>query len=873
MARYRKKKKREDYRSGGRVALRRGGPRSGIDEEERRIQEAVAPVDPGRPPERVPFGPGHPLYDPKPISEPVAPYDPPRPSGGGKPIPSIPKQPWISEPIKPGPIKDPAPPHTQPSGSRNKFGFIPPPKDQIVTQAFVDYHNPTTGQTFSTSTGGWTAPEGWVKGRLPEGWTPPSTTRPEDFEPGIDSNRKGLKGIAENVRNTIREEDILEQARLDAVHQYQQEPQYTDYDPNRFPGSYGVRGQYGNTAANNQSIGNTANQASQGDEDLKQKFEDERAERIIRSGRTAEQIASGDIPAGTLREADLAKVPITPESISDAVQMGEIPQVEGTKIQPVSAEQVAVMDDLNKAKTPEQLQAAKFTASKVLQSPDVQAAQGSLSDGALAQAVGVDRVPTIDSADVVVEEGAVTNRIVGTLSDGAKAQAAVTAGTTLGRLSRAKKQLRKAGMSESDIADLGNDPSLLEDKLTDFTEAERGVIEGLPQEALVSTQLNSLLEGVENGNIPPWASPAVSAVEQMLAARGLSASTVGKENLLNAIIQSAVPIAQANAQAIQQSVSQQRGIDAQVALKEAEFRQQTALSNADKVFNLDMAQFSTDAQVNLANSKFFQTVSLTEASMEQQGIMQDAALLSQANLAEADFNTRLGIQNAQAFLSMDMSNLDKRQQSNLLKAQQEQQRLLTNQAADNASKQFNAVSENQTNQFMTSMATQISQFNAQQANAASQFNAQQQNAAEARRAARDTELNKANAAIMNQVAQFNTQLDFNREQWNKQNEQAVRQSNVAWRRQANLADTAAQNAINQQNVQNAFGLTQSALSFAWQELRDQADYDFRWATDSANRKTQAMIAAASAEGDAAKTWSANFKNASGVIDNIFGTGG
>jgi hypothetical protein len=126
---------------------------------------------------------------------------------------------------------------------------------------------------------------------------------------------------------------------------------------------------------------------------------------------------------------------------------------------------------------------------------------------------------------------------------------------------------------------------------------------------------------------------------------------------------------------------------------------------------------------------------------------------------------------------------------------------------------------------------------------------------------------------MNQVAQFNTQLDFNREQWNKQNEQAVRQSNVAWRRQANLADTAAQNAINQQNVQNAFGLTQSALSFAWQELRDQADYDFRWATDSANRKTQAMIAAASAEGDAAKTWSANFKNASGVIDNIFGTGG
>ena len=62
----------------------------------------------------------------------------------------------------------------------------------------------------------------------------------------------------------------------------------------------------------------------------------------------------------------------------------------------------------------------------------------------------------------------------------------------------------------------------------------------------------------------------------------------------------------------------------------------------------------------------------------------------------------------------------------------------------------------------------------------------------------------------------------------------------------------------------------SAQNFLWQELRDQADYDFRWATDSATRKTNAMIAAASAEGDAAKTWSTNFDKASGVLDRIFG---
>ena len=89
----------------------------------------------------------------------------------------------------------------------------------------------------------------------------------------------------------------------------------------------------------------------------------------------------------------------------------------------------------------------------------------------------------------------------------------------------------------------------------------------------------------------------------------------------------------------------------------------------------------------------------------------------------------------------------------------------------------------------------------------------------------------------------------------------MQQSNVQWRRNANLADTAAQNAVNQQNVQNSFALSSAAQSQLWQELRDQADYDFRWAEGSANR---------SAEGDAAKNWAANFNNISNSVNKIFG---
>jgi len=47
-------------------------------------------------------------------------------------------------------------------GSKMPEGFIPPPKDAMVTQAFVDYYNPSTGATWSASSGGYTAPPGWV---------------------------------------------------------------------------------------------------------------------------------------------------------------------------------------------------------------------------------------------------------------------------------------------------------------------------------------------------------------------------------------------------------------------------------------------------------------------------------------------------------------------------------------------------------------------------------------------------------------------------------------------------------------------------------------------------------------------------------------
>jgi len=588
--------------------------------------------------------------------------------------------------------------------------------------------------------------------------------------------------------------------------------------------------------------------------------------------KTIDDAAAGKVPEAAIIDAPI-KAGIDPETGQPLTPQQTTTMAAPTTVtaQPapgVAPEQVATVDQTVTAPTPDTISAAEITKDELDIVPtdaQVKAATGAVSDDAVAQAAGVERIDPTKAATIDIPEGALTERVVGTLSTEAQSTAVKNAGSSLARVTRAKKQLSNAGLSNADITELGNDPEALEVRLADFSETERGIIEGLPEEALVSNQIDTLLKGIEEGEIPVWARPAVSAVESILAQRGMSASTVGRDALLNAIIQSAMPIAQSNAQAIQASVGQQKTIEAQEAEANAARGQQTALTNAQTVFQMNMAQFSSDQQIALSNSKFLQTVGITNATMDQQTIIQDAALMSQANLTEADFNQRTQMQNAQAFLQMDLTNLSNNQQANVLKAQQTQQRMLSNQAAQNAAAQFNATSENQTNQYMSSLNAQINQFNAAQQNAIEQFNTTQTNSATARDSQRQADLNKFNTQLATQVDEFNANQDFARNQWNAQNISAVEASNVQWRRQTNVANTAAQNAVNMQNAQNSFAMTQTAQTFLWQELRDQADYDFRNSENEKNRIAQLVNTALASDPSKYNSSFGNLQNLIGLI--------
>jgi hypothetical protein len=193
----------------------------------------------------------------------------------------------------------------------------------------------------------------------------------------------------------------------------------------------------------------------------------------------------------------------------------------------------------------------------------------------------------------------------------------------------------------------------------------------------------------------------------------------------------------------------------------------------------------------------------------------------------ANLNNRqqAAVQNAQNFLQMDMANLGNEQQTALFRAQQVAQALFTDQAAENASRQFNATSENQTNQFFASLSSQVSQFNAAQRNAIDQYNIDQ----------------------VNSIRRFNSEIQQQRDLFNAQNGLVIAQANAQWRQNLTTLNTAAQNEANRQFAQVLNNMSQTTLDQIWQRERDIMAFSFQQAENAAERAANVALAKLTAE--------------------------
>lgn len=348
--------------------------------------------------------------------------------------------------------------------------------------------------------------------------------------------------------------------------------------------------------------------------------------------------------------------------------------------------------------------------------------------------------------------------------------------------------------------------------------------------ASVQTEMASLMSDFDAKQPPAWAAGAMRAAAAQMEARGLSGSSMAGQAMIQAAMESALPIAQMDAQNKQQVALESARQRAEFLKLDFNQEFQTRVTNAAKISEIANMNFTADQQVALENARLAQSVDLANLSAVNAKVMADAAAMSQMDMANLNNRQQAQVNNAKAFLQMDMQNLSNAQQTNIFKSQQLTNALLSDTAAANASKQFNASSENQTNQFFANLSASVAQFNNEQANA----------------------MNRFNAGEANTVAQFNATQIAAREQFNSQNSLVIAQANAQWAQAITTADNAAQNQANRDAAMAANELTMTAYNNIVQRERDAISYAFKAAESSADREVNLLVASMQAEIDKAK---------------------
>ena len=374
------------------------------------------------------------------------------------------------------------------------------------------------------------------------------------------------------------------------------------------------------------------------------------------------------------------------------------------------------------------------------------------------------------------------------------------------------------------------------EKAAVFTEQVQAAEATPTKQATVAGQLESLMADFEGGETPAWAAGSMREAMAVLSARGLGASSMAGQAVVQAAMEAALPIAQMDAQTTAQFEAQNLSNRQQRAMLAAqqratflgmEFDQafQSRVANSARIGDIANMNFTAEQSIALENARAANTVNLNNLSNNQAMVMAEAAALSNLDMANLNNRQQTAVQNAQNFLQMDMQNLSNQQQTSMFKAQQNIQALFTDQAATNAAAQFNASSENQTNQFFANLSSQTSQFNASQQNAMDQFN-----------------VNSVNA-----LREFNSEIQQQRDLFNAQNGLVIAQANAQWRQNLATVNTAAQNESNMNFAKTMNALTASNMDQIWQRERDIMSFAFAASESAADRASQIAVAKLTAD--------------------------
>jgi hypothetical protein len=340
-------------------------------------------------------------------------------------------------------------------------------------------------------------------------------------------------------------------------------------------------------------------------------------------------------------------------------------------------------------------------------------------------------------------------------------------------------------------------------------------------------QLNKILTNFDAGNPPPWAAASMRTATAQMAARGLGASSLAGQAIIQATLEAATPIAAADAKVFEQmgltnlSNRQQMAVltgQQRAAFLGQEFDQnfQTKVLNAARIADIADKNFTATVQIALENAQLANTMNVANLSAKNALVLAEAAQI--ANLETTNLNNRqqAAVENAKSFLAMDIKNLDNRQQTKLFKAKEIADVIVSDNAAENAAKATNAANKLDADKINANLALTASTFNAAEKNKVAITN---QSAADA--------MLKFNAQEKNDRAEFNANLSTQ-----------ISMANAKVLADISMSNTREQNAIAQVNAKNATDMSATVFTQKTQTYRDQMELAYKRSDDNADRANE-----------------------------------
>ena len=309
----------------------------------------------------------------------------------------------------------------------------------------------------------------------------------------------------------------------------------------------------------------------------------------------------------------------------------------------------------------------------------------------------------------------------------------------------------------------------------------------ITSDATVQGQLATLQQQVTDSvnqgkELPAWALGAQKLVESNMAKRGLGASSMYAEALAQGVMQSATPIAAADAATYKEMIFQNLNN-----------RQQAAVSNAQAYLQMDMTNLSNRQQTALQNQQVRQAQLFSDQAAANAAAQFNATSQNQVDQFYKNLSTTVSTSNAQRADAMNQFAVS---EANKLEAQN----------ANNATAvaQQNAQTEAAVSQFNSQLEDQRERFNVQNQQVIDQSNAQWRR-----------NINTANTAAANAANQTNAQNLLNMSNF------AMSSLWQQWRDEASWTNEASQN-----NLQRLHAMAVAALERQTAfDLQDQASTD------------------------------------------------